>query len=385
MRIASTTFPATLAAALALASLASCAVPASPSDDEVAAAASELRICAAGPTVSGIDVSHWDGMVDWPAVRASGVAFSFIKASQGTSYTDDTFARNWTETRRNDVMRGAYHFFCPKMNGTDQADHFLGVMGAMEPDDLPPVLDVESCSTAVCGSACDWSGVSCGTIATNIQRFVDRVAAVTGRTPMIYTGVGSWDGAVCGSTDFAELPLWVANYGVTCPSVPAAWSDWQFWQTGDAGRVPGITTAVDMNVFNGDMAALRAFVGSAPPMPACGDGTCDASETCTSCASDCGACPPPPRDAGMMVVGVDAGVPVVGDDAGVTMAHDDAGVPVRGDASVMAPVTPRSVGAMSGSCGCSVPGTRGHTGALSGIAGLSLLWVIRRRRLARSR
>ena len=285
-----------LAAVLvSLLSTASCVGQEPLSEEETGAASAELRICAAGPTVSGIDVSHWEGAINWDTVAASGVAFSFMKATQGTTYVDDTFATNWSETRRTGVMRGAYHFFCPKMDGVAQANHFLATMGAMESDDLPPVLDVEICPTATCGSACDWVGVSCATVVSRIQAFVDRVRTVTGHTPMIYTGIGTWEDTVCASPAFDTLPLWVANYGVTCPSVPVAWSDWDFWQTGDGGRVPGISAAVDMNVFNGDLTALRAFVGAAPVAPRCGDGACNGTETCTSCAGDCGACPVAPR------------------------------------------------------------------------------------------
>ena len=412
-----------LAAVLvSLLSTASCVGQEPLSEEETGAASAELRICAAGPTVSGIDVSHWEGAINWDTVAASGVAFSFMKATQGTTYVDDTFATNWSETRRTGVMRGAYHFFCPKMDGVAQANHFLATMGAMESDDLPPVLDVEICPTATCGSACDWVGVSCATVVSRIQAFVDRVRTVTGHTPMIYTGIGTWEDTVCASPAFDTLPLWVANYGVTCPSVPVAWSDWDFWQTGDGGRVPGISAAVDMNVFNGDLTALRAFVGAAPVAPRCGDGACNGTETCSSCsgdcgscaprcgdgtcsggencsscagdcgtcpvvpscgdgacsrtescsscAGDCGACAPPPVDAGPSTT-PDAGTPAVVD-AGPTAAAD-AG-------STLSPRRmPRDLG-LSGGCTVAAPGTSSPTHGLLVGAGLLMLSRARRRR-----
>jgi hypothetical protein len=203
---------------------------------------------------------------------------------------DDKFAQNWDGARGAGIARGAYHFFCPKMDGTAQADHFLSVMGTLADGDLPPALDVEVCSTATCGTACDWD-VDCHTIVTHIHEWVDRVAAVTGRTPVIYTGWGAWEGAVCGSDELAGVDLWVANWGVSCPLLPDAWSEWKFWQT-DVGTMDGVPGEVDFDVFNGDLDALRAFTGGGSVGPSCGDGRCSDGETCESCESDCGACAP---------------------------------------------------------------------------------------------
>jgi GH25 family lysozyme M1 (1,4-beta-N-acetylmuramidase) len=261
-------------------------------DDLPALGSIELAatVCADGATIDGIDVSHWNSTIDWGRVAAGGVEFAYIKASQGTSYVDDKFAQNWSGARGAGIARGAYHFFCPKMDGTAQADQLLAVMGTLGDGDLPPALDVETCSTAVCGSACDWVDVDCHTIVTNIHLWVDRIAAVTGRTPVIYTGWGVWEGPVCSSDELAGVDLWVANWGVSCPLLPDAWSDWKFWQT-NVGTMDGVPGEVDLDVFNGDLDALRAYTGGGGTVgPSCGDGSCNGGETCATCEADCGSC-----------------------------------------------------------------------------------------------
>jgi MYXO-CTERM domain-containing protein len=98
------------------------------------------------------------------------------------------------------------------------------------------------------------------TIAANLKTWMAAVQAGTGKVPMIYTAEGYWDADVA-STAFAANPLWVANWGVTCPSLPTGWSNWEFWQDADNGSVAGISGAVDTDEFNGSLAQLQSFAG----------------------------------------------------------------------------------------------------------------------------
>src|SRR5258708_13402384 len=86
------------------------------------------------------------------------------------------------------------------------------------------------------------------------------VAAQTRRTPIIYTSAGTYPVT---SAAFASYPLWVANYGATCPSMPVGWSQWEFWQTSSTGSVSGITGGVDLDEFNGTLSDLMSFGGAA--------------------------------------------------------------------------------------------------------------------------
>lgn len=200
-----------------------------------------------GAPLPGIDVSHWQGTIDWDAVAADGVVFAFIKATEGGDYTDPRFAANWAAARRAGVVRGAYHFFRPQTDGAAQAAHFLRTVPLAE-GDLPPVLDVEVTD-----------GKSAEAVAAGVRTWVQAVEAATGRRPIVYTRASFWT-AQMGS--FGAYPLWVAHYRAAEPNVPAGWSRWTFWQHTDAGRVAGIAGDVDLNWFNGGRRELEAFVST---------------------------------------------------------------------------------------------------------------------------
>lgn len=223
-----------------------------PGDDGDGDAA--LRVCASGPTVTGIDVSYYQGTVDWAAVKRSGRAFAFARVSDGTGFRDPTFARNWAAMKREGLIRGAYQYFRASDDPIAQADLVLDAIGTLEPGDLPPVLDLETSD-----------GMSSSTVIARAAAWVNRVEAATGRSPIIYTSIGYWETLPASSTaQFAKRPLWVANYGVSCPHVPDTWSTWRFWQFSESGSVPGVSGNTDVNVWNGTLDELRAFAAGTP-------------------------------------------------------------------------------------------------------------------------
>ena len=211
--------------------------------------AQEASVCAAGSVVKGVDVSVYQGNVDWGAVKASGRDFAIARISDGT-YLDTTFAANWSGMKSAGLVRGAYQFFEPGDDPTTDADIVIKAVGVLGDGDLPVTADME-----VTG------GQSPATIAAHLQTWVAAVTAGTGKAPMIYTAEGYWDGSV-GSSAFGDLPLWAADWGVTCPTLADGWSNWKFWQYSDAGSVKGISGKVDVDEFNGDLAALQAFAGA---------------------------------------------------------------------------------------------------------------------------
>jgi lysozyme len=214
--------------------------------------AQEASVCAAGAVVKGVDVSVYQGNVDWPTVKAAGIDFAIARISDGT-YMDTKFDQNWSGIKNAGMVRGAYQFFEPGGDPVQQANIVIQKVGTLGVGDLPVTLDVE-----VSG------GQSAATVVSHIQTWVDHVTAGTGKTPMIYTSPGLWSSLTGGSTAFGNLPLWVANWGVTCPSMPSGWSNWAFWQNSDSGHVNGIPATVDLDEYNGDLGALQKFAGQAP-------------------------------------------------------------------------------------------------------------------------
>ena len=106
--------------------------------------AAMTNACAAGTTVKGIDVSYYQGTINWTRVKNDGVKYAFIRVSDGTGFHDSQFARNWREAKAAGVMRGAYQFFRSDEDPIAQADLLIAAVGgALKPGDLPPVIDVE--------------------------------------------------------------------------------------------------------------------------------------------------------------------------------------------------------------------------------------------------
>ncbi len=235
----------------------------------------QAATCAAGATTKGIDVSKWQGNVDWNDVAADGVEYAFIRVSHGTNTIDQFFAQNWEGARAAGVIRGAYQYFEPGQNPITQANILLDKMGPLQPGDLPPVIDVES-----------HGGLSAATVASKVQQWVDHVEAELGVKPIIYTGRFFWQDFVKSSA-FSTYPLWIAHYTTGCPNLPSQWSDWAFHQYTDSGSTDGVSGPVDTNKFNGDLDALLAFVGHGG---GCGNGSCDGTEDADSCLADCEPC-----------------------------------------------------------------------------------------------
>lgn len=192
-------------------------------------------------TIHGIDVSKYQETISWEAVKAMEVGpirlhFAFIKATEGVGNTDRQFKRNWKKSREAGIKRGAYHFFLSTKDGRAQAENFIRRV-ELEPGDLPPVLDVEQTY-----------GVANAVIRREVKEWLDIVEAHYKVKPILYTNVDFYKRQL--GSDFDEYPLWIAHY--LQPNKPRIERDWAFWQHSETGRVNGIVSRVDFNVFNGD-------------------------------------------------------------------------------------------------------------------------------------
>lgn len=185
--------------------------------------------------VRGLDVSHYQGTIAWDQVAEAGMAFAFIKATEGTANVDPQFQTNWDGAGAAGLLRGAYHFYEPGSDPHQQALSFLSVVHP-GPGDLPPVLDVE-----MPGEASE--------ILAGIQVWLTAVEQAIGQAPILYTNPSFWTGL--GFSGFGRFPLWIAEYGVASPKVPEGWSTWTFWQDSETGSVPGIESSVDLDLFQG--------------------------------------------------------------------------------------------------------------------------------------
>eukprot|EP00051_Salpingoeca_urceolata_P027099 m.480036 g.480036 ORF g.480036 m.480036 type:complete len:238 (-) comp21674_c0_seq1:203-916(-) len=191
----------------------------------------------AGPW--GPDVSHYQGTVDWNKVKGAGASFAFVKATEGTSYTDTTFKRNWEGMRAAGIARrGAYHFGHPGSSASAQASHFVSTVGSMENSEVL-VLDIETSDNQGPSEVAKW----CGEFLSAVMK----LSKLPASRVYVYTGEWFWDPKAGGSSVASAHPLWVSGY-TSSPPMPKGWSSWTYWQYTDKGSVPGVDGGCDVSV-----------------------------------------------------------------------------------------------------------------------------------------
>jgi len=225
-------------------------------------AATVTSAAAANAAVIGPDVSSNNhdnrATVNWATIKHAGRAsFVFIKATEGGGYRNPNFSSDSAAARSIGLIRGAYHFARPSgvtpaqiaSNGAAQATVFSHVAGTLGgPGNLPPVLDLEDAGTLNPAQLSLWT-----------HAWLDRAARMTGRDAIVYTNVSFWRQAMANSAEFAMYPLWLANYGVRRPARVGGWKKYAFWQYTETGRMVGAGLNVDLSVFNGSWAQLKAM------------------------------------------------------------------------------------------------------------------------------
>jgi lysozyme len=210
--------------------------------------------------IHGIDVSKFQGDIDWNAVASSGVKFAWIKATEGGDRADAQFQANWTGAKTAGVPRGAYHFvyWCrPPM----EEMAFFEQNAPVEDDALPPVLDVEATPTS---KTCHRHLTQAGA-AADMKVMLEEMERHYGKRPIIYTTVDFYE-AILSDGAFSDYPIWVRSTKYH-PAVKYGSRAWNFWQYQSDGRTPGINGAVDRDVFYGTKEQWDAFLREQPSGP----------------------------------------------------------------------------------------------------------------------
>jgi GH25 family lysozyme M1 (1,4-beta-N-acetylmuramidase) len=210
-------------------------------------------VAAAVPQIPGIDVSAYQGNINWRSV-APYLDFSYAKATEGNYYKNPFFYNQYVGPYHQKLIRGAYHFAIPNnSSGQSQADYFIKHGGGWSSDGwtLPGALDIEYNPY---GSEC--YGLTWSQMKTWIQNFVKEYAYKEHVYPVIYTTTDWWRACTGDATRFAKWdPLWIANYTDSHGGrLPHAWGFYTFWQYRDNGSLPG-----DQDVFNGAYSRLKAL------------------------------------------------------------------------------------------------------------------------------
>jgi lysozyme len=204
--------------------------------------------------VHGIDVSKYQGEIDWHQVRASNATFAFIKATEGGDVADERFAANWAGAARAGIARGAYHYYYFCRPAREQAAWFVDHV-PRDRSALPPVLDMEwNHRSRTCPQRPHPE-----TVRAEMEVFLAAVGRHFGRRPLIYTTVDF----------YRDNELWrVRGYDFWLRSVAghpsAVYPDqrWRFWQYTGTGIVPGVTGPTDINVFGGTHAEWQQWAAA---------------------------------------------------------------------------------------------------------------------------
>ena len=198
--------------------------------------------------IQGFDVSHHQQDIAWQQIPKQKYRFVYLKATEGGDFKDRKFQDNWLKAREQGFLVGAYHFYRLCRDGQSQADHFIATV-PHKTDTLPPVIDLEYDSKCI-------DTYSKEALLQQIQTMHDALKQHYGKQPIFYTSKSFYNIVLAGH--FQDVPLWVREYK-GLPNLKHQ-PQWHFWQHTQKGKIQGIQTPVDLNVFYGSEADWSNFL-----------------------------------------------------------------------------------------------------------------------------
>ncbi len=201
--------------------------------------------------IRGIDISSYQKNIDWNHIDPSEINFILIKATEGGDFKDPTFQNNWQKVRERKLVSGAYHFFTFCKSGEEQAKNYIDTVPQSKYT-LPPVIDLEFIGN------CKKIPTS-AELETELQSFIDLVEVQYHRKPLLYTTHDFYDLYLRGK--YSNTPIWISDF-YSWNKLPTLSDDksWTFWQYSERGKVSGIDSLVDLDVFNGTPAQFEKLV-----------------------------------------------------------------------------------------------------------------------------
>jgi lysozyme len=195
----------------------------------------------------GIDVSHWEGTIDWN-IAAPTIGFAYFKCTDGVRFTDNQFNHNLSGCSRAGLPHAPYHYFQPLLDPIAQAEHFIGTAGM---NSKRYIVDVEAPEGDL-------------KIVQKLHDFLEQVEKLTNTRPVIYTSAGFWNDYIHPQPSWAgSYELIVAHYTtVHTPLLPHGWKQQIIWQFSDYWNIPGSDAVVDANWFNGSLEQCRQWFGN---------------------------------------------------------------------------------------------------------------------------
>lgn len=208
-------------------------------------------LLAAGYPVQGIDVSHYQGEIDWAAMKQQGMDFAYIKATEGSAHEDECFDKNWKQAKAAGMLRGAYHFFSFESEGKKQAEHFIKKVGDLK-GCLIPVIDVEYYGKYVKTPPDEEK------VRKEVRDMIDALEGEYGEKPMIYCTYNVYRKYIEGAFD--EVPLWIRNVYYPPEDIGRKWTLWQYTDKAQLDGYQGDEESIDCNVFRGEIGQLNNYI-----------------------------------------------------------------------------------------------------------------------------
>jgi lysozyme len=212
--------------------------------------------------IEGIDLSHWETVTDWPAVKAGGVHFVYLKATQGDKSTDRCFHKYRLACQTVGLAWGAYHFYDYRYPAAIQAAHFIATVGRKPVElrgMLPPVVDLETFSVWQDGERKLAELPARQPLLRSLQTLINMLKGAYGNA-ILYTNPAILKRLAPLPEWLVKTPLWIAHYTSANQPRIGPFKKWTFWQYSDAGDIPGIREAVDKDRFNGDEVELEELL-----------------------------------------------------------------------------------------------------------------------------
>jgi GH25 family lysozyme M1 (1,4-beta-N-acetylmuramidase) len=231
-----------------------------------AATAGRAAACSLPPggQLQGVDVSSAQhplaAPITWTQVASCGYRFAFVKVSEGSYYVNPYYQADLAGAEAAGLLAAPYHLAIPNYSGGAlQADYAVDHSGfQLNGQTLPLIVDLEADPYASQDHTNACYGLSPAREVSWIGAFAAEVARRTGERPVIYTSANWWAKCTGGSKSLGSEPLWVAEYGVPAPALPAGWTSYTYWQYSDSTTVTGIPNPADASYFNDAAMALAA-------------------------------------------------------------------------------------------------------------------------------
>ncbi|NLD16885.1 MAG: glycoside hydrolase family 25 [Tissierellia bacterium] len=205
--------------------------------------------------VRGVDISRYQGDVDFQKLHEQNIRFAFIKFTEGKDYIDPNFSTYWNNASIANVKRGAYHFYRFETGGKEQALNFMNYMDKLDDQDLPPAIDVEFYGEYVKTPAPK------DEVKRELRIMVDMLRERYNKKPIIYCNRYVYNKYL--EKDFEDVDIWYRYIGDGIPKLPDD-RQWTFWQFDDSAKLegyggPGANEFIDLNYFYGDMEDLNNY------------------------------------------------------------------------------------------------------------------------------